>query len=235
MKVKLFITFSLALFMVACGGISPELEQTSGTENGHEYVDLGLSVMWAPYNVGAAAIDEYGDLFAWGEVETKDFFGTDNYIHGRNLRSRMFYTKYCFNSSDGNIDNLTTLEPEDDAAHVQWGGTWRLPTEEEWNELRTNCTWTRKRENGKKGWQAKGPNGKSVFFPLAGWQIWKVHDDINSSGSYRSSTLSPEYSSATYIALFDWGDGDEDPDVYWSYGSRETGASIRPVCVPKSK
>lgn len=228
MKVKLFITFSLALFMVACGGISPELEQTSGTENGHEYVDLGLSVMWAPVNLGASVIGEYGDYYAWGEAEPKDYFSMDNYKHSKG--GQHSYTKYCCNASEGTVDNLRTLEPEDDAAHVQWGGEWRMPSKEEWTELRTQCKWTYSRENGKKGWKATGPNGKSIFFPLPGGQHWNENPSINRSGYYRSSSLGSKYSGTTYITILE-SDDDDDAAVSWSNGSREFGMSIRPICV----
>ena len=232
MKTKLFILSSLALFMSACGGISPELEQTSGTENGHEYVDLGLSVMWAPVNLGASVIGEYGDYYAWGEAEPKDYFSMDNYKHSKGGQNS--YTKYCCNASEGTVDNLRTLEPEDDAAHVQWGGEWRMPSKDEWTELRTQCKWIYSRENGKKGWTATGPNGKSIFFPLAGAITWNESSSRNKKGDYRSSSLGEKYSGTAY-SVFMYSDDDDESEVTWSDGSREFGFSIRPVCVPVKK
>lgn len=234
MKTKLFILSALAATLIACGDISPELEQFAGKENGYDYVDLGLSVTWAPINIGATAIGEYGDLFAWGEIETKDYFDPQEYKWGYYISQKLFYNKYCINPSDGVVDNLTTLEPEDDAAHVLWGGTWRMPTEEEWKELRDNCTWKYSWENGVKGKKATGPNGNSIFFPLAGAQHWDERVSKNITGYYRSATLGPEYNGTTYIVIIDSEDSKE-TTTGWSYGSRVFGMSVRPVCVPVGK
>ena len=133
---KYFCLVIITVIMIACGGISPELKNISGTENGHDYVDMGLSVMWSPVNMGADIVGEYGDFYAWGETETKDYFSFDNYKYCKKEGTVYKYTKYCVNPNNGPVDNLTTLLPEDDAAHLQWGGSWRLPTKSEWEELR---------------------------------------------------------------------------------------------------
>lgn len=217
----------IAIVMMACGGISPELDQLSGEENGHGYMDLGLSVMWAQVNLGASMIGEYGDYYAWGETETKDYFwyNTYKYCEGR----QNTYTKYCINPSEGKVDSLTTLELEDDAAHVQWGGSWRMPTKEEWIELREKCTWKYSHENNKKGWTVTGPNGNKIFFPLAGGQTWNEISSRGSAGYYRSATLGEKYSSTTYIVIM-FSDDDDESAVTWGDGSRAFGQSIRPVC-----
>ena len=118
-------------------------------EKTHEYVDLGLSVLWATCNVGATKPEEYGAHYAWGEVVSKPFFSLWDY---RFIKQDIYqYTKYCTkkeNGYKGFIDNKTVLDPEDDAAHVNWGAHWRMPTVQEWQELKDNCTWSFETLNG---------------------------------------------------------------------------------------
>ncbi len=108
--------------------------------NGHDYVDLGLpsGLIWATCNVGAAKPEDYGDYFAWGETEPKDDYWWSTYKWCNGDWDKL--TKYCTDSyywdssSSSSMDNKTVLDPEDDAAHVNWGGSWRMPTDEEWTE-----------------------------------------------------------------------------------------------------
>ncbi|MDD6782411.1 MAG: hypothetical protein PUD89_05750, partial [Bacteroidales bacterium] len=103
--------------------------------NGHEYVDLGLpsGLKWATCNVGATAPEAYGDYYAWGETTTKSTYewSTYKWCDG----SYDTQTKYCTSSSYGTVDNKTVLDLADDAARANWGGAWRMPTDEEWTEL----------------------------------------------------------------------------------------------------
>ena len=113
----------------------------NGTENGYAYVDLGLSVKWATMNVGASKAEEYGDYFAWGETQPKSTYDWSMYKYCNGSSSTL--TKYCNMSSYGNngfTDNKTQLELSDDAARVNWGGSWRMPTDAEWTELYEQCT-----------------------------------------------------------------------------------------------
>ena len=223
MKTKLLSLIAAVLFLAACGsGLDPELELYSGIENGYKYVDMGGGVMWAQVNLGASMIGEYGDYYAWGETETKDYFWYNTYKYCEGRQNTL--TKYCTNPSEGKVDSLTTLELEDDAAHVQWGGNWRIPTREEWIELRNTCTWTYTRENGIKGWKATAPNGNCIFFPLGGGCMFNENETINHVGYYRSSSLGEKYSESTYIVIM------RTDEVTWSNGSRQGGLSIRPVC-----
>ena len=109
--------------------------------NGYEFVDLGLpsGVKWATCNVGATTLEEHGSLFAWGEVSPKASYSWENYKWG-GVESLTKYVKEKEYGRDGYIDNKVTLDPEDDAAHAIYGGSWRIPTEEEWDELFENCT-----------------------------------------------------------------------------------------------
>lgn len=95
----------------------------------HEYIDLGLpsGTLWATMNIGASSPEDYGDYFAWGETAPKDVYDWSTYKWCNGSSNTL--TKYCFNSSYGNngfVDNLTELDPEDDAATVNWGQDWRM-------------------------------------------------------------------------------------------------------------
>ncbi|MBQ7946533.1 MAG: InlB B-repeat-containing protein, partial [Bacteroidales bacterium] len=167
----------------------------SGTENGYAYVDLGLpsGAKWATYNVGADSPYEFGDYFAWGETEPKDNYdwSTYKYCNGSNTS----LTKYNTISSYGTVDNKTVLELSDDAARANWGGSWRMPTKAEQDELRNNCTWTGSTQNGVKGYKVTSKtNGNSIFLPADG----SVYDVGSCSyGYYWSSSL---YESLPYVA-----------------------------------
>ena len=181
----------------------------------HEYVDLGLSVMWATCNVGASAPEKYGDYFAWGEVETKDSYTWANYKWCDGTDQNM--TKY--NAEDG----LTTLLPDDDAAHVNWGGPWRMLTGEEFRELKNKCTWELTTHNGTQGYKVTGPNGNSIFLPVAGYISETPLDYDGYNGYYRSSTIGLSglnysryfFMTSSYITIYD--------------GYRRSGFTIRPV------
>lgn len=192
--------------------------------NGHEYIDLGLSVKWATCNVGADSPEDYGDYFAWGETEpqTSNRYYWDSYKWCKGSLSTM--TKYCTSSSSGTVDNKTVLDPEDDAAHVNWGGSWRMPTRAEQDELRTKCTWTWTTQNGVKGYKVTGPNGNSIFLPAAGC---RYVDNLSNAGSYGDYWSSSLYSSRSYDAYFLYFDSSH---VDWSYYHRCYGRSVRAVC-----
>ena len=126
-------------------------EESANSHKGHEYVDLGLSVKWATCNVGATTPEGYGDYFAWGETQPKTTYNWSTYKYCNG--SYYTLTKYCVDYSYGTVDNKTTLELTDDAARVNWGGKWRMPTKAEYNELKnsSNCTWTWTQKSGVRG------------------------------------------------------------------------------------
>ena len=193
-----------------------------GTENSHEYVDLGLSVKWATCNVGANAPEEYGDYFAWGEVEPKTTYNWSTYKWCNGSYDTQ--TKYCTNSSYGTVDNKIVLEAEDDAAAVNWGGAWRMPTKAEQDELRNNCIWIWTIQNGVNGYKVTGPNGNSIFLPAAGYRGGSSLSSAGSDGNYWSSSLDtddPYY--GAYCLYFNSG------YVVWYDYSRCRGHSVRPV------
>ena len=153
----------------------------------HEYIDLGLSVKWATCNVGANNPEEYGDYFAWGEVEPKMEYNWRTYKWCEGVQNTQ--TKYCTNSSNGTVDNKTVLDKEDDAAAVNWGGAWRMPTKEEQDELHQQCTWTWTTQNGVNGYTVTGSNGNSIFIPAAGYRGDSSLSFAGGYGYYWSSSL----------------------------------------------
>ena len=195
----------------------------------HEYVDLGLSVKWATCNVGAVMPQDYGAYYAWGETETKSIYASSTYKWCNGSNTTM--TKYCNNSNYGNegfTDTLTVLAPEDDVAHVKWGGNWRMPTSAEQDELRNNCTWTWSTLNGVNGYlvtsNKTGYTDRSIFLPAAGCRSDTSLYSVGSRGDYRSSSLSTDYPNYACNIYFDSG------GVYRSNFGRSGGFSVRPVC-----
>ena len=161
-------------------------EQT--TENGHVYVDLGLSVKWATCNVGATKAEEEGDYFAWGETETKEIYNWETYKWCNGTYNSM--TKYCSDSQYGTVDNKTILDIEDDAARANWGGTWRMPTEAEIEEMEENCIITKTTLNGVNGWTITSEiNGNSIFVPVNGhYEDGNLkHEEYNFASTWSSS------------------------------------------------
>lgn len=197
--------------------------------NEHEYVDLGLpsGTLWATTNIGANSPEEYGDYFAWGETTPKDIYNWSTYKWCNGSENTL--TKYCTNSSYGNngfVDNKTELDPEDDAATVNWGDMWCMPSREQIKELIDNCTrqWTQM--NGVNGRLfTSNINGASLFLPASGSRWYGDYDGVSSLGYYWSRTLetgNPSYA----ISLRFLSDG-----VSCATYFRYCGFSVRPVRV----
>ena len=197
---------------------------TTGIENGHGYVDLGLpsGLKWATMNVGAESPEDYGDYFAWGETTTKSTYDWDTYKWCEGDYDTQ--TKYCTDSYYGTVDNKTILDLSDDAANVNWGGDWRMPTKAEQDELRSECTWTRGTLNGVQGYKVTSKsNGNSIFLPAAGCHSSLGLYAAGSVGYYWSSSL---YTSSSYYASnFNFNSG----NVGSGGNSRYYGQSVRPV------
>ena len=199
--------------------------KTQFFEGNHEYVDLALSVKWATCNVGAEQPEDYGNYFAWGEVESKWYYdwSTYKYSKGRDL------IKYCVHGEsgkDGFIDNKTILDIGDDAAAVIWGGKWRMPTDGEWGELEQKCRWIRISQNGVDGYKIIGPNGNSIFLPAAGYMsdanIYGIGEKSIYYWSSRLDTSSFYRSYRAYRSEADYGtDGN---------AVRCNGLPVRAVC-----
>jgi hypothetical protein len=194
--------------------------------NGHEFVDLGLpsGLKWATCNVGATKPEEYGDYFAWGEVRPKKTYDWSTYKWSNG--SGYSLTKYCLDNDYGRVDSKEKLTLSDDAAHTNWGGSWRMPSDEELNELYDNCTWAWTTLNGVKGCKVtSNKNGNSIFLPAAGCcDEERSFKFIGKLGGFWASSLTPN---TTYCAqrVFFYSE-----DVSVAEATREHGLSIRPVC-----
>ena len=184
-------------------------------------VDLGLSVKWASCNVGASKPEEYGGFYAWGETEEKSDYNWKTYKWCN--YSYFSMTKYCTDSDDGHVDNKTVLDPEDDVAHVKWGGSWRMPTKDEIEELHDKCSWTWTTLNGVNGCMVTGPNGNSIFLPAAGVHRGPKLYVIGNYGHYWSSSLRVYYNCANSLQLSIY-------DLAPTSCDRYLGLRVRPVC-----
>lgn len=195
-----------------------------------DWVDLGLpsGLLWATRNLGASSPGGYGVYFAWGETQPKiayNYWETYKYeyieyIDGEgNLR----ITKYNTDSGYGSVDNLITLDSDDDAAIVNLGGGARMPTYDEWVELYSNCTSTWVTMSGVNGRCFTGPNGNSIFMPAAGRRYDVQHLAVDRTGYYWSSLLRSDFPEDAWNFSFD-------SDAYGvSSGFRFFGLSVRAV------
>ena len=193
----------------------------------HEYVDLGLpsGLLWATCNVGADNPEDYGDYFAWGETQPKVTYKWSTYQYCMGSDHTM--TKYCNNASygyNGFTDNLTTLQPSDDAATANWGTDWRMPTKEEFEELYSNTTVTWTQQNGVNGRLFTATNGNSLFLPAAGYRGGASFRNAGTYGYCWSSSLYTENPGRAWYLGFYSGDC-----FMGIYGNREAGLSVRPV------
>ena len=190
-----------------------------------DWVDLGLpsGLLWATRNVGATSPEDYGDYFAWGETSPKEVYNWSTYQYCYGLYFNKL-TKYC-NISDfgynGFTDNLTILQPGDDAATANYGG--RTPTKEEWQELMDHTTsqWTT--QNGVNGQLFTSSNGNSLFLPAAGCRWDSSLYGAGSNGNYWSSSL------CTYRPDDAWGFYFESGYQSMEDNYRYSGFSVRAV------
>lgn len=195
----------------------------SGSKGGYEYVDLGLpsGLKWATCNVGAAEIYEKGVHYAWGETEEKSNFttwetyrlcnGTDDYM-----------TRY------NGHDNKKTLDADDDVANCKWGDDWRMPTKEDLQELIDHCTLESVKVNGVLGLKVKGPNGKCIFLPAAGYKGSTGNVLLGWLCYWSSSVFADDYSNAYCLKVFIGSVGETyTPETGTTL--RRLGYSVRPV------
>ena len=192
---------------------------TTGTLNGYDWVDLGLSVKWATQNVGASSPSDYGGYYAWGETRTKSSYDLSN----------------CFDCLDSTGDSWgiykiggkTSISSTSghDTARENWGGTWRMPTEAEFEELcdEDKCEWTWTSQGGHKGYKVTGPNGNSIFLPAAGWRIGTETNGMGEYGDFWSSSLSSSVSYSARLLYF----GSSSHTTF--VDCRGYGRSVRPV------
>ncbi|MBQ9556375.1 MAG: hypothetical protein IJV05_09130 [Muribaculaceae bacterium] len=240
-KFFLLMAIALPLVFISCNDDEPAVS------DGHEWVDLGLpsGTLWATCNVGADSPEEYGDYFAWGETAPKDEYFWYNYKwahweydtindHYYIIKEETWYKYFQENvTENGSVrgDRKTELDPEDDAASVNWGSRWRTPTLEQFQELLTRCDWQWVEKDTVNGFTVTGPNGKSIFLPTVGL----YSSEILNAGKfayYWSSTRCPsnlinlehEYHAHAYILFFNsW------KDQHIWYDARTVGHPVRAV------
>ena len=211
---------------------------------GHAFVEMGVTsadgkvLKWATMNVGAYSETDYGDYFAWGETSTKTDFtwatyqhmfpgmstytGINKYQIADNRTGAMWYSDGIFIG-----DNITELERTDDAASTNWGSTWRMPTDDEWTQLRNTDKFVWSWDSTKKGYtvtsRIPGYVGNQIFLPAAGYRRGTSLGDAGSYGRYWSSSLNEDYSGEARYVYFNSG------GVYRSNFNRYFGFSVRPV------
>ncbi len=215
-------------------------------------VDLGLSVYWGSFNMGASKPEEPGDYYAWGETETYYEEGSAQsekavWKEGKDIDGYWWYsykwctceetyhtltsiTKYNTDKHYGKVDNKTVLEAGDDVASAMLGNSWRMPTEAEWDELKNtdNCSWEWTTLNEVHGYKVtskkEGYTDKSIFLPAAGYRDRTTFSYLDEKGYYWSSSLNPNYPKEAYCLNF-----------YSTYDLRKSGIdrsyghSVRPV------
>lgn len=173
-----------------------------------EAVDLGLGCLWGQVNLGADEPWEYGDYYSFGEVETKNTYVDENYKYGPNDDLTKYYH-----------DRKFILDKEDDAARMVLGNGWRTPSVEEWEQMMDQCKAEEETLNNIKGFRVTGPNGNSIFFPLAGFhQVDKYYQD--ETGVYRTNEI-------YFNALF--GGSRRSPRLSEQSNLYYVGVPIRPV------
>lgn len=236
-----------AVITASAGNVKDECKVTVIDPAALRAVDLGVNVKWANMNLGAAAPEEYGDYYAWGEIEP--YYSSQDPLTWKDGKAAGYawesyrwcndgdykkLTKYCpayktdYWDGDGSPDDKTVLDPEDDAAHVQLGGKWRMPTDADWTKLRNNCTWKWTSDYNGTGVAgmviSSSSTGKSIFLPAAGYR-WSTKEDVYKAGSQGLywSTIDPDYPNSAYYRYFSSGTD------YRRSEQRYEGLSVRPV------
>lgn len=203
--------------------IDPSLEDLVYTAKA---VDLGLSVKWSAFNLGADTPEGYGAFFAWGETEPKRVYRWETYKWAEGEENTL--NKYCTEEHFGTPDGKSGLDLEDDAAHAKLGGTWRMPTKEEMRELMNGCKWTWVKDYEKTGVSGflvsslqEGFEDSSIFLPTAGYSGNVRPQYAGSVGDYWTSSQNNSLFVFTLnFDFFGWNEGG---------GYRFHGHSIRPV------
>lgn len=206
------------------GPVSSPTNNREFIKTNHKAVDLGLpsGLKWAEYNIGASKPEDFGNYFAWGEIESKANYSWQNYkfrLEGNDANTIKF-SKYCTRSVRGIIDKKETLEPCDDAATSKWGKKWRIPTSADWEELKSNCIWK---------WEETGfritskVNGNSIFLPAAEYSGGFLSANDKQTGYYWTSGVQSFYLVYAYCLVFNF------DSINVTTGDRYTGFTIRPV------
>ena len=235
-RTRIFLMAFAALLVVGAVSCNKEESNTDATDSiggnpaeepTDEWVDLGLpsGLLWAKCNLGAAAPEEYGGNYSWGETAQKEAYDWSHYRYCTvdDRDSLQTLTKYNTSEAYGAVDNLTLLQAMDDAATAAFGSGVRIPTKEEWLELIDNTTMEWVTVNGVGGRKLTASNGKSIFLPAAGSRNGSELEDVGSYGRYWASMLGQDYPSRA------WGYGFNSENHNKGRDVRYRGLSVRPV------
>ena len=215
------MALAAAMFLGTAGNAKSKVTEESSTSTDIvEAVDLGLSVRWANMNVGATKITGYGSYFAWGETEPKEYYSWNTYAWSKG--DTQFLTKYS------KEDRKTQLALADDAANANWGGKWRMPTVDEFEELITKCTWEWTTRDGVNGYKVSSKKtGNSIFLPITGCRFYADTQFRGIKGIYWTSTLYTGNPNKAWCLEFNFSDVNVD---YGNLSSnRFSGRCIRAV------
>ena len=216
MQKNIYIVWALfiALFCFAIADVKAQTSTSSNNINGYEYVDLGLpsGLKWATCNVGATTPAQHGKHIAWAELESKDIYGPGD---------SKSYNKLLVTFSG---------DKEFDVARATWGGSWRVPTKEEFEELKEHCDWERTVQDGCEGYKVKSKtNGNWIFLPAAGFAMADLRNFVGECGYYWTASISQRsYSRISYMIFL----GVDRVEV--RSHPRFYGSSIRPVSGPNT-
>ena len=199
-KIILMTLIAMSFWTVGNAKVNgTESEATS--PDGVEAVDLGLSVKWANMNLGADKPSDFGQYFAWGETKPKNYYSLETYAWTRG--NTQFFLKYS------TTDGKSRLAPSDDAARINWGGEWRMPTAEEYEELVNpdNCTWEWITKDGVNGYKVTGKKtGNSIFLPITGFRFYTGIQFRAVYGYYWTSSLYTSNPNKAWCLEFNYSD-----------------------------
>lgn len=222
-QAMLLFLLPMSLMLVSCKK-EDEDKQHDNAPSHVEAVDLGLSVKWANCNIGASTPEAAGAYYAWGETEEKEAYTpfTYKYYLGDLNEDGNYYNSEEYKNIGNDISGTAY-----DVVRAKWGGSWRMPTQEELEELCLKCSWEATEINGVKGNIVTGPNGNSIFLPCTGIPTGiGTANEADIIGAYWSATLS-NFPSSAYSILFTYNDivsGNRSISAY-----RAHGLAIRPV------
>ena len=222
-QAMLLFLLPMSLMLVSCKK-EDEDKQHDNAPSHVEAVDLGLSVKWANCNIGASTPEAAGAYYAWGETEEKEAYTpfTYKYYLGDLNEDGNYYNSEEYKNIGNDICGTAY-----DVVRAKWGGSWRMPTQEELEELCLKCSWEATEINGVKGNIVTGPNGSSIFLPCTGIPTGiGTANEADMIGAYWSATLS-NFPSSAYSILFTYNDivsGNRSISAY-----RAHGLAIRPV------
>ncbi len=210
--VRLCAVVSLAALALSCSkkAVVDNGDPWGGSiASAEQAVDLGVSVLWSPWNVGAKSADGSGVYFAWGEADIKADYSWETYKWNAAKAAEPKLNKYA--SGGGAGRGKTKLDPADDPAEAGWQGGWRCPTRAEVNELLEKCDWEWKAKdnwqgNQLAGWlvSKRGDKSKSIFLPAAGRKNRGGTFYSGYGGYYWSSELVPDSLHNASILHFDF-------------------------------